>query len=70
MSDKNSKPNFAKVLLSVCAAAFGVQKRENLEADFKQSSPMPFIAAGIIFTVVFVLTLVVIVKIVLAAAGV
>ena len=63
------KPNLLKLMLSTLAAAFGVQNRKNLEADFNQSSPLPFIAAGVIFTGLFVLGLILIVKVVLNFAG-
>ncbi len=51
------------------AAAFGVQSKRNLEQDFQQSSPLPFIAAGVIFTVLFVFSLIFIVNIVLNSVG-
>jgi len=60
------KPSFLKLVFSTMAAAIGVQSRKNLENDFQQSSPMPFIAAGVIFTTLFVLALIGIVKLVLA----
>lgn len=53
------------IIVSTLAAAFGVQSRKNLEADFDKKTIVPFIVAGIIFTVVFILSLVLIVKIVL-----
>ena len=51
---------------SVIAASFGVQSRKNKERDFEQGSISGFVAAALIFTVLFVLTLVVIVRVVLA----
>jgi hypothetical protein len=66
--DKTTAPSFLKILGSTLAAAFGVQSRSKLEEDFQQSSPLPFIVAGILFTLVFVVTLVFIVKIVLRNA--
>lgn len=65
-SKDSRKPSFLKLMLSASAAAFGVQNRKNLEQDFAQASPMPFIAAGILFTVVFIGILVLIVKVVLS----
>lgn len=61
---------FIKLSCSVLAAALGVQSKKNLEDDFQQSSPFPFIVAGIVFTVLFVLTLILIVKWVLSGLAV
>ena len=68
-NDRQSKPSFIKLLFSALAAAFGVQSKRNLEDDFNQSSAIPFIIAGIVFTVLFILTLIWVVDIVLANAS-
>jgi hypothetical protein len=60
------EPGFLEVTMSVMAAAFGVQNSKNRERDFTKGNPLVFIAAGLIFTVVFVLTIVGIVSLVLA----
>lgn len=52
------KPSFLQVMLSVVAAAGGVQSNKNRERDFSQTSPIPYIVGGLIFTVVFVLAIV------------
>ena len=69
MNDSNqqdsNKPGFLQVVLSVLAAAIGVQSSRNRERDFTHGDPVVFIVAGLIFTVVFVLTIVVIVYLVL-----
>jgi len=67
MDDDNRerKPSFGQVVLSTLAAAIGVQSDKNRERDFKGGSFKAYIAAGIIFTGLFVLTLVLIVKTVL-----
>ncbi|MDC0598895.1 DUF2970 domain-containing protein [Gammaproteobacteria bacterium] len=57
---------FWRVVLSVIQASFGVQNKKNRERDFQQGSPLPFIIAALIFTVLFVLTLVFVVKLVLS----
>jgi hypothetical protein len=59
------KPTFLQITLSVMAAAIGVQSDKNRERDFSQSSPMPYIIGGLIFTVVFVLSIVSVVMLVL-----
>lgn len=68
MQNQN-KPSFLKLVMSTLAAAIGVQNRKNLEEDFSQSNPLPFIVAGILFTVLFLLSLVIIVHFVLKYAG-
>lgn len=45
---------FLKVLRSVMSAMIGVQSKKNLREDFSKSSPIPFIVAGIIMTLVFI----------------
>ena len=64
--NKKVKVGLVSLILSVLAAALGVQKRKNLEKDFSQSNPFPYIIAGVIFTLVFIIVLMSIVKIVIA----
>ena len=51
------EPSFWQVVMSTLAAALGVQNSANRERDFTHGNPLVFIAAGLIFTVVFVLTI-------------
>ncbi|MFT5012808.1 MAG: hypothetical protein ACJAX5_001686 [Patiriisocius sp.] len=53
-----NKPSFLQVMMSVLAAAIGVQSAKNRERDFSQSSPMPYIVGGLIFTVLFVCSII------------
>lgn len=62
---KSESLSFWQTLLSVGQASFGVQNQKNKERDFEKGSIKGFVAAALIFTVVFVLTLVVIVNVVL-----
>ena len=64
-STKPTKPSIVSIVLSTFAAAFGVQSSKNHERDFQHSSFVPYIIAGIIFTVAFMLTLIFVVKMVL-----
>ena len=57
---------FFQIVSSTVAAAFGVQSRRNRERDFNRGKPIHFIVAGIVFTVLFVLTILLIVNVVLA----
>ncbi|MDG2070980.1 MAG: DUF2970 domain-containing protein [Pseudomonadales bacterium] len=61
---KDDKPNLLEVVLSVFAAALGVQNSKNRERDFTHGSPIVFIVAGLIFTIIFVVTIVTIVHLV------
>ena len=55
------------MLGSVLAAAIGVQSQENKERDFEQGRFSHFVVAGLVFTVLFVVTVASIAK--LATAG-
>lgn len=64
----SEKLNLLQVAKSVVAAAFGVQSQANRERDFTRGSAKVFIVAGIIGTIVFVLTVWLAVKLILKAA--
>ena len=64
------KLSILHILTSVLAAAVGVQSKKNQEKDFNgKGSIYIYITAGIIFTVLFVITIVTVVKSMLAGAG-
>ncbi len=63
------KPSFWQVVISVLAAALGVNSRKNQERDFQSSSPLPFIVGGLIFGVIFIVAVALVVAIVLNQAG-
>jgi Protein of unknown function (DUF2970) len=66
-ADADDKPlSIWQIAGSTMAAAFGVQNKANRERDFSRGKPLHFIIAGIVFTVVFVLAVVVVVKLVLS----
>ena len=76
MNDQDKKQNDSKqplnpmqVISSVFAAGLGVQSSKNRERDFKQGRAGVFIAAGIIFTLLFIGVVFTIVQIVLKSAG-
>lgn len=62
---QDDKPGFWTVVVSVIAAAFGVQSSRNRERDFRQGSALPFIVGGLIFAVLFVIAVVLAVQLVL-----
>ncbi len=57
------------VISSVFAAGLGVQSSRNRERDFKQGKAGVFIAAGLIFTLLFIAAVVIIVQLVLKTAS-
>lgn len=60
------RPSLLQIIKAVAGAMIGVQSEQQRQRDFSASSPLPFIIAGIIFTLFFVLTLLLIVFWVLA----
>ncbi len=58
-----------QVVGSTVASAFGVQSSRNRERDFRRGKASHFIIAGIVFTVLFVLGLVFVVRLILSAAA-
>ncbi|MEW5250446.1 DUF2970 domain-containing protein [Microbulbifer discodermiae] len=66
---KPHKPSFGQVVMSTLAAAVGVQSDRNRQRDFSRGSFGAYIAAGVIFTTLFVCALVLVVKTVLANMG-
>ena len=72
MSDKSpdeKPPGLWQVVQSVNAAFFGVQSDKNRERDFTRGKPIHYIIVGLIMTALFVVTMIVVVKLVLRHAG-
>lgn len=72
MADENSqkaKPSALNIVLSACAAAFGVQSNKNRERDFEGGNIYHYIVAGIIFTACFIAAVAFIVNTVLKNVG-
>ncbi len=61
--------NPLQVVSSIFAAGLGVQSSKNRERDFKQGRAGVFIAAGIIFTLLFIGVVFTVVQLVLQNAG-
>ncbi len=56
---------FLKVIKSVLSAMIGVQNKKNLVEDFSKTSATPFIIAGIMMTLLFILAVWAVVQIAL-----
>jgi hypothetical protein len=64
-----SKSGFRDLITSVAGAAIGVQSSKVRERDFKSGSPRRYVIAGIIGTLLFVVTMYLVVQAVLRVAG-
>jgi hypothetical protein len=63
--DQQKSPSLREVASSVLAAAFGVQNRKNSERDFTKGNPVVFVIAGLIFTILFVMTIIGVVSLII-----
>lgn len=68
--DAARAPSLVDVLGSVLAGMFGVQSNRKREEDFTHGKPSQYIIIGLIVTVVFMLTIWVVVSLVMKLAGV
>jgi len=66
---KSEKPGFFDVVKSTLWGALGVQSHKNRERDFTHGNIKTFAVAGTIFTVLFIGTLIAIIKLVLRGTG-
>ena len=55
---------FKQILRSTLAAAFGVQSQQNRAKDFEEGNAGWFILAGMVFTVIFIFTVLTVVNLV------
>ena len=62
----NQNAGFGQVFSSVLAAMIGVQSDKNRERDFNSANPKSFIIGGVIFTVVFVASIVTVVNLIVS----
>ena len=54
-----------RIIQSTLAAAIGVQSKKNRERDFQEGNAGTFIAAGIIFTALFIAAVMTVVQLVI-----
>lgn len=55
-----------RIIQSTLAAAIGVQSKKNRERDFEEGSAGTYIVAGIVFTALFIATMLTVVHVVTA----
>jgi hypothetical protein len=60
-----SKAEIIQLIKSVFSAAIGVQSDENRRKEFEQGSLLTYVVAGVIFTILFVGSLILLVSIIL-----
>jgi hypothetical protein len=68
MSEEN-RVGLGKVVMSVLAAMFGVQGSGAHERDFTKGRPAAYIIVGLIFTLLFILTIAGVVTLVMHLSG-
>ena len=64
--NKDKKLGFWQIAKSTLSAALGVQSRKNLTDDFEHGKPTHYIISGIIFTLIFLLAVISLVKLLLS----
>ena len=60
---------FLRAIKSVMSAMIGVQKKKNLQEDFSKKSAAPFIFAGIFMTLIFIISVWLVVKFALSTSN-
>ena len=65
MKLNSTKRSLLDIIKSVASSAIGVQSSANRERDFEQNSVVPYVVVGVVFVVIFVLTLAFVVSLVL-----
>ena len=66
---KDQQPAFGSIVMSTLAAAFGVQSSKNRERDFVKGNFKAYVVSGIIFVILFITSIVTLVKYLIAHAG-
>lgn len=61
------KPSFFQLVGSILSGAVGVQSSKNRERDFQGNSIMPYVVGGIIFTALFIGTIVTVINLLVDA---
>lgn len=61
-----TRPGLRQILKAVIGAFIGVQSEQQRQQDFQTQGPLPYIIAGVIVTLCFVLGLILVVRLVLS----
>lgn len=65
----SQRPDFRAIVMSTLAAAIGIQSNKNRERDFVHGNIKVYAVAGLIFTTLFISSIVLLVKLVIRNAG-
>ncbi len=65
----DNKPSLLQVIGSVLASLLGVQSGKNRERDFVKGDPKDYIGVYVALVVLFVIAMIVLVNMVISAAG-
>jgi hypothetical protein len=66
---QEQKPGFGSIILSTLSAFIGIQSSKNRERDFAKGNFKAYVISGLIFTVLFITSIVSLVKYLIAHAG-
>ena len=66
---QEQKPGIGAVILSTLSAFIGIQSSKNRERDFAKGNFKAYVISGLIFTVLFITSIVTLVKYLIAHAG-
>lgn len=58
-----------QVIKGIFAALIGIQSKDNFHEDFSQKNAAPYIILGVVFTILFVLSLIKIVTLIVKVAA-
>jgi hypothetical protein len=64
MNNNKKKVSFLTALLSIMAAAFGVQKSKNMERDLNATNPVVYVLAALVFVAIFIAAIAIVVSLV------
>ena len=64
MDNNKNKVGFLTALLSIMAAAFGVQKSKNMERDLNATNPVVYVLAALVFVAIFIAAIAIVVSLV------
>ncbi len=67
-TEKNQGTGFWAVVQSVLAGLIGVQSKANKERDFNHGKPLHFVIGGIVGTLLFALSIMLLVKYLISTA--
>jgi hypothetical protein len=68
-NQQDQKPGIGSVVLSTLSAFIGIQSSKNRERDFAKGNFKAYVISGLVFTILFITSIVTLVKYLIAHAG-